>query len=49
MDNFAEFLPFFCLFFACYLFLDASTHLYKRVRLSVGPSIGLSVHQSVRP
>ena len=35
------------------LFLDASSHLYKRVcpsvRPSVGPSVGPSVRRSVRP
>ena len=31
------------------LFLDASSHLYKRVCPSVGPSVGPSVRPSVRP
>ena len=30
------------------LFLDASSHLYNRVYLSVGPSVGPSVRPSVR-
>ena len=30
------------------IFLDASMHLYKRLRPSVGPSVGPSVRPSVR-
>ena len=36
------------LFFASQ-FLDASTHLYKRLCLSVRPSVRRSVRRSVRP
>ena len=39
---------FFC-FLLTFLFLDASSHLYKRVCPSVGRSIGPSVRPSVRP
>ena len=49
MDNFAEFLPFLVFFFAHYLLLDASTHLYKRVHLFVGLSVRPSVRLSFRP
>ena len=34
--------------FSCSLFLDASSHLYKRACPSVGPSVGRSVRRSVR-
>ena len=36
-------LSFFCFFFFLISFLDASSHLYKRVCPSIGPSVGPSV------
>ena len=40
--------PYFFLSFFFQLFLDASSHLYKRVCPSVRPSVGPSVRRSVR-